>query len=225
MDNFYRQLNHWLYPSYYAVLDDKRPDSTGIMPMKIASNLLATVMAVSALAATGAGLAQPIGHRSATLSTEINEFRLGMTLDEASKLARLTAIPGGDQVEAQKAGFSYNFGVTPRGRIYRIKSTQQLGRFATDASFLATLQSKLTSKYGKPTSVSGDSFEWSLIEPVTHLTGQRLPFKTMWMAAYLGYDDAGQTLEMTILDFRILWTDQAAVNRTPRQQAEQRIRF
>lgn len=207
------------------VLGDKRPNFTGIMPMKMASNLIATVVAVAGLAATGAVSAQPIRHRSATLSTEINEFRLGMTLDEASKVARLTPIPGGDQVEAQTAGFTYNFGVTPRGRIYRIKSTQQLGRFATDASFLVTLQSKLTAKYGQPTSVSGDSFEWSLIEPVTHLTGQRLPFKTMWMAAYLGYDDVGQTLEMTILDFRILWTDQAAVNRTPRQRAEQRIRF
>lgn len=193
--------------------------------MKMASNLITTVVAVAGLAATGAASAQPIEHRSATLSTEIKEFRLGMTLDEASKVARLTPIPGGDQVEAQTAGFSYNFGVTPRGRIYRIKSTQELGRFTADASFLNTLRSKLTAKYGQPTRVVGDLSEWMIYEPVTYPSGQRLLFKTMWMSAYLGHDDAGQTLEMTIMDSRVLWSDEANVNRAPRQQAEQRIRF
>ena len=192
--------------------------------MRMACLLLAAIPAAS-MGTVGAASAQVIAQRSATLSSDINGFHLGMTLAEASQLAQLTRIPGGDQVEARTAGFSYNFGVTPRGRIYRIQSTQQLGRFAVDATFLATLQSKLTAKYGRPNRIATDAFEWSLVESVTHPTGQRLPFKTMWMAANLGYDDTGRTLELTILDFRILWADQAAVNHTPRVIAGKRIRF
>ncbi len=166
---------------------------------------------------------QPMA-RSATLARDVNGFRLGMTVAEARALAPMTFI-GGDQFEAATDGFTYNFGVTPKGRIYRVQSTQQLNRFAEDRQFITTLGRRLAEKYGKPTSQSGDVFNWALTEPVTNNLGQTLPFTTMWMTAYVGGSGDEPTLEITMIDFRILWADQAAVNRNPRETAEKRIQF
>lgn len=161
---------------------------------------------------------------SATLARDVNGFRLGMTVAEARELAPMTYI-GGDQYEAEAVGFSYNFGVTPRGRIYRVQSTQQLGEFAIDRHFIADLASRLRSKYGEPTSQSGDVFHWALNELITHDSGQQLPFTTMSMSAYVGGFGRMQTLEISLIDFRILWADQAAVNEKPREAATDRIQF
>ncbi len=167
---------------------------------------------------------QPGKPRSATLATDVNGFRLGMTVAEARAITPLSFI-GGNQFNAETDGFAYNFGVTPRGRIYRIQSTQQLGRFGVDQNFLSALRSRLIAKYGAPVNAVGDSFNWSLIERVADRDGQLLDFKTMWMSAYVGYDEKGKTLEMTLIDFRILWADEAAVNREPSHAAQKRIQF
>lgn len=95
--------------------------------------------------------------KSATLARDVNGFQLGMTVAEARSLAPLTFI-GGDQFEATRNGFTYNFGVTPKGRIYRVQSTQQLGAFASDRQFIATLGRRLAAKYGEPSSQTGDFF-------------------------------------------------------------------
>jgi hypothetical protein len=87
------------------------------------------------------------------------------------------------------------------------------------------LRQRLTVKYGKPIEQSGDVFSWELIEPITDATGQTVPFRTMWMTAYASGSGSGSTLEITLIDFRILWADQAAVNREPRKEAEDRIKF
>lgn len=166
----------------------------------------------------------PPAPRSATLARDVNGFRLGMTVAEARSLAPITFI-GGDQFEAAKDKFTYNFGVTPKGRFYRVQSSQQLNNFIADRQFLAALGRRLAEKYGEPTSRDGDVFSWELIEPVTNNLGQTLPFKTMWMTAYVGGFGGDPTLEITIIDFRILWADEAAVNREPRETAEGRIRF
>lgn len=162
--------------------------------------------------------------KSATLATDVNGFRLGMTVQAARSLAPLKFI-GGDQFEAETGGFSYNFGVTPKGRIYRVQSTQKLNRFVVDRQFVATLGRRLTKKYGEPTSHEGDTFFWELIEPVTNNLGQTLPFRTMWMNASVSGFGSDPTIEITIIDFRILWTDQATVNREPREKAEGTIQF
>ena len=169
--------------------------------------------------------AQPaIAQKSATQATDVNGFRLGMTVQAARSLAPLTFI-GGDQFEAETDGFTYNFGVTPKGRIYRVQSTQKLNRFAEDRQFIATLGRRLTKKYGEPNSHVGDTFFWELIEPVTNNLGQTLPFRTMWMNASVGGFGSDPTLDITIIDFRILWADQANVYREPREKAENTIQF
>jgi len=162
--------------------------------------------------------------KSATVARDVNGFRLGMTVAEARSLAPLEFI-GGDQFEAVTEGFEYNFGVTPKGRIYRVQSTQQLNRFAVDRQFITTLGQRLAEKYGEPTSRSGDNFYWALVESITNGAGEPLEFTTMWMSAYVGGFGGDPTLEITILDFRILWADQAAVNREPREAAENQVQF
>ena len=154
--------------------------------------------------------------RSATTARDIGGFALGMHIHKVKAVTPLTWI-GGNQFDATYEGRSYNFEVTPKGRIYRITSSQRLGTFEVDYKFTNALASKLSAKYGNPTSRGGDTFSWELIETVKHLNGQVLPFTTMWMSASVGHggsvDDV--SLDMTMLDFRILWQDQAALNRGP----------
>lgn len=147
-----------------------------------------------------------------------------MTVAEARKLAPVSLV-GGYQYEAKTPGLDYNFEVTPRGRIYRVTSSQPLGHFEEDRNFLTTLRTRLTAKYGQPVSAIGDSFHWSLTEPVADNEGHRLPFNTMWMSAYVSQGGDTASLEMTMIDFRILWADQTIQNRTPREMALGRLKF
>jgi hypothetical protein len=176
-----------------------------------------------ALPALANGQGEPLA-RSATVARDINGFHLGMPIAEARKLADLEYI-GGDQFEATADGFQYNFGVTPTGRIYRIQSSQSLGRFSVDRTFVQSLRQKLSVKYGPPLSDYADVFSWEIIEDVTMPDGNKGPFRTMWMTAMIGGDESGRTLDITLIDFRILWADQASVNRAPRAEAEGRIAF
>jgi len=162
---------------------------------------------------------------SATKARDINGFELGMHLREARKLAPVQLV-GGSQFEATKDGISYNFEVTPAGRLYRISSTQLLGRFQVDAPFLQTLRAKLTVKYGPPQPGRTDPFSWSLIQPIRQMNGSLLPFTTNWFSVQTsGNGTDGVELSMTMIDFRLLWADQQAANRLPRSKAENSVRF
>ncbi len=183
----------------------------------------ALVLIVGQLPALANGQGEP-AVRSATVARDVNGFHLGMPIAEARKLADLEYI-GGDQFEATVDGFQYNFGVTPAGRIYRVQSSQSLGRFNVDRTFVQTLKQKLSAKYGPPISEYADVFSWEIIEDVTMPDGNRGPFRTMWMTAMIGGHETDRTLDITLIDFRILWADQASVNRAPRAQAEDRIAF
>lgn len=185
--------------------------------------LAALAVFASPLPAFANGLGEP-SVRSATVARDVNGFHLGMPIAEARKLADLEYI-GGDQFEATAEGFQYNFGVTPTGRIYRIQSSQSLGRFSVDRTFLQTLGQKLSAKYGPPLSDYADVFSWEIIEDVTMPDGNRGPFRTMWMTAMISGQETDLTLDITLIDFRILWADQASVNRIPRAEAEDRIAF
>ena len=50
---------------------------------------------------------------------------------------------------------------------------------------------------------------WEIIEPVQYPSGQKLPYRTMWMNAMLSDADGETTLDITMLDFRILWAQSA----------------
>lgn len=162
--------------------------------------------------------------QSATKARDIGGFSLGMHIRDVGKSSPLESL-GNDEFQTVRAGINYDFAVTPKGRIYRITSNQSLGRFEIDRPFLATLSAKLAAKYGQPTGSSLTTFGWSLIEPVKRIDGKPLPFETNWAAAMVSNGMDGVTVEMKMLDFRILWQDQNDLNRTPRNRAAGAIAF
>lgn len=115
--------------------------------------------------------------------------------------------------------------MTPKGRIYRVQPSQNLGRFGIDRAFVQTLKRKLSAKYGPPISEYADVFEWEVIENIITADGKTTPFRSNWMTAMVGGQETDRTLDITLIDFRILWADQASVNRAPRAAAEGRIEF
>ncbi len=192
--------------------------------------LLVRIILVSASLVTAAGICSPAlsqerSKASATLARDINGFELGMHLREANRRSTIRLV-GGSQFETRLDGIAYYFEVTPAGRIYRISSSQPLGRFGADAKFLAALRTRLEAKYGPAELGAVDPFSWELIEPVRHLNGFVLPFRTMWFSVQLTGappDEVG--LDMTMIDFRLLWADEADQNQSPREQAERAVRF
>ena len=162
----------------------------------------------------------------ATKARDIGGYELGMAIGEVRRRMTLAHIAG-ETFAGTDGDISYEFGFTPRGRIFRIHSIQKLGAFIPDARFARTLSTKLTAKYGEPISnaLPGGPISWETVETVQYPSGQKLPFRTMWMDAMLSDADGQRTLDITLLDFRILWTDQAAVNQAPLQKAEGSVQF
>lgn len=159
---------------------------------------------------------------SATLARDVNGFHLGMTVAEARAKTPLEYI-GGDQFEAVGEGITYNFGVSPLGRIYRVSSTQELGSFAVDRAFVAALERRLTDKYGKPDRRTGSSFYW--VMKAASPDGTKVIDSSMRMYAEVSGWPSERTLEITLIDFRIRNSDEAEVNRGPRSEAEARLKF
>jgi len=149
-----------------------------------------------------------------------------MHIRDVSKIVPVENL-GNANYSAVKDGISYDFGVTPLGRVYRISSEQPLGRFEIDRKFLTILTSKLVAKFGPVGSGVRESFEWEIFENVTQTNGQVLPFKTNWASAYVSGDKTGEgvVLYVKLLDFRYLWQDEAKLNRLPRDSAVDAVKF
>lgn len=157
--------------------------------------------------------------RSATKARDIGGFALGMSIRDANKLSPMEDI-GNSGYRTKRDGIEYDFGVTQLGRIYRVQSSQFLGRFDIDAIFLRALAAKLAAKFGPVGDATKETFGWELIEPIKRTNGAVLPFKTNWASAYVSssYSD-GVILEMKMIDFRIMWQDDVKLNRAPRDKA------
>ena len=186
---------------------------------RIAPVMLATVLfttpELNGTASAASESALPV--RSATKARDIGGFVLGMNIREAAKQSPVTAI-GNDDYQTVRDGIEFDFGVTPLGRIYRVDSSQRLGRFVPDAIFVRNFTARLVSKYGPPGNMSAENFHWSLIEKVRDRDGAARPFETNWASAY--FDDGPDvTVHIKLIDFRILWQDEAKLNRTPRDKA------
>lgn len=162
--------------------------------------------------------------RSATVARDVNGFQLGMSVAEARSISALEYI-GGDQLTTNLDSIRYNFGVTPSGRIYRVQSTQAIGDFEIDRAFISSVRKGLTDKYGEPTTESGANWSWEIVESIADRNGRPFNFRTNWMSAYVGSSGMEKTLEITMIDFRILWADQAKVNDDPRNSAGERLKF
>lgn len=119
---------------------------------------------------------------SATKARDIGGYELGMTIGEVRSRMTLSHIAG-ETFAGTDGGISYEIGFTPQGRIFRIHSVQKLGVFSPDASFAQTLSDKLEAKDGPPQNneLLGGTMRWEIIEPVQYSSGQKLPYRTMWM--------------------------------------------
>lgn len=195
----------------------------GGFTLRVAGSMLAVVL-LTAPELTGAANTMAAGatsFRSATKARDIGGFALGMGIRDAAKLSPLTAV-GDDDYQTVRDGIEYDFGVTRLGRIYRVDSAQHLGRFKPDATFMRDLTAKLTAKYGPPTHASVGTFNWTLIEPVKRQNGETLPIETNWASAY--FDDGPDvTVHVKLIDFRIMWQDDAALSRGPRDDGSRKV--
>lgn len=181
------------------------------------------------LFATAAAASEPMAAMkpgmSATKARDINGFALGMPIKHAAKQMKVTFAQG-ELVEGTVGGIDYAFGICASGRIYRIESSQPLGRFTVDKTFTDRIGAKLFAKYGAATGGAPDNLDWFLIEPVRYTDGKVHPFKTNWAAAMVSNSgEDGVTLELKMLDFRICWADTFERNEKPRDQAGERVRF
>lgn len=188
--------------------------------------LAAVLLAASAPTISSAQNVSASQMESATTARDINGFQLGMNISEVRSRMNLEHL-GFETFAGTHEGVEYAFGFTPQGRLFRIQSSQPLGRFEPDRQFARSLSGRLIQKYGPParSHLPTGTAEWELIQPVTRADGQRVPFRTMWFTVTVGSDMDGTTLDMTMLDFRVLWVDQQAQNHEPSRQASEAVRF
>ena len=162
--------------------------------------------------------------RSATKARDIAGFALGMHIRDVESQA-VTKRIAWDDYQTSKGGIDYDLGLTRLGHIYRMSSTQHLGNFAIDDEFLRALSVKLTAKYGPPVETTAGLFRWSLIEPVKRTGGDTLPYETNRAYANVEGGPDGVTLKIDMIDYRIIWHDDAVLNRAPRDEAGRKLNF
>lgn len=161
---------------------------------------------------------------SATRARDVDGIELGMSIAQVRGRMTLEHVAF-ETFRGTVDGIDFDLGFTPAGRVFRIESTQHLGRFQPDQAFAKTLSAKLVAKYGPPAfmHLPDGTAQWSLIEPVADASGEKHPFTVMRANAMLSDDERGVTLVVTMLDFRVLWADQASQNRAPSEKAAQNI--
>lgn len=160
---------------------------------------------------------------------DVNGIRLDMTMQEVSRLFsnHLTSLGGGN-FKGERKGVTYSLGFTPLGHLFRIDSSQDLGRFVPDLKFASDLTAKLADKYGPPETnqLPGGPAFWSFLNYYEMSAGWRLPRQTESLSVGLGGGyGLPVTLDFKLMDFRILRRDAAIINRVPELQAQERAQF
>lgn len=186
---------------------------------------LAIVAAIPSVSWAGEPMEPIAPGRSATKARDIGGFTLGASIREVMKRPNVRHVQG-ELFEATAGGIAYQFGVCPSGRIYRIESTQPLGRFVVDKTFTDTIAAKLAAKFGAPTGGPDDNLSWELVEPVRYSDGEVHLFKTNWASAIVsGSGGEAVTLDVKMLDFRICWADGVRANRRQGDDAATKVAF
>lgn len=170
--------------------------------------------------------AGPSIHRSATLARDVGGVELGSSI-QSLKTRHHVSFLGGEWFEFDDGGMHFVVGVTPLGRIYNIEGTQKLGRLTPNREFVSTLSTRLTAKYGPPTTnhLPDGPIEWRLVERVTNVDGSSNFRETNW--AYLILSSSNGEVELTtkLVDFRVLWQDHEKYNCTLNDSVGSKIRF
>jgi hypothetical protein len=160
---------------------------------------------------------------------DVNGIQLDMTPQQVTALAPngLDSL-GRGQYTATISGISYDFGFTPLGHLFRIDSHEPLGYFAADRNFGLSLSNKLAAKYGAPETnqlPDGPAF-WDFAMPYTENNGTRHMVGTESLSAVLTVTNKGPvSLDMKLMDFRILRRDNALLNSAPEREAQSRVHF
>ena len=162
------------------------------------------------------------------LAHDINGFSLDMTVEQVAAVAHRPLSPlGGGDYKVTVEGIEYGFGFSVLGHLFRIDSKQPLGHFIPDGDFAATLTNKLSKKFGPPQSnqLPGGPAFWTFLEAYT-TNGETLNRETESLSVMLG---AGYgepvSLEMKLMDFRIMRRDIEKLNTNPRSHAQSGIKF
>ena len=160
---------------------------------------------------------------------DVNGIHLGMTVKEVAALLPSGLTPlGAGQFSAQDGNQAYDFGFSALGHLYRIDSHLNLGNFQPDRRFELNLAGKLAKKYGPPEigDVPSGVLWWTFAERYQLNNGTVLTRETESLSASLG-GGFGQptTLDIKLMDFRILRQDLETLNRQPEMTAAARIRF
>jgi hypothetical protein len=172
---------------------------------------------------------KPLTQPHDLLAHDINGFTLGMSLKEVQEHAghRLEWLGGGGFAGSVE-GIDYDFGFFVLGHLYRIDSKQPLGRFIPDAAFGKELTEKLGAKYGPPqeNQLPDAPADWEFLEIyqiAPGLTGNR---STLSLSAMLlsGYNQP-VSLDLKLMDFRIMRRDMAIANSELRSRAERATHF
>ncbi|WP_299009374.1 hypothetical protein [uncultured Caulobacter sp.] len=169
----------------------------------------------------------PKPYVSVLKARDIDGLQLGMTLQEASQRMRLRSI-GAGQFQGRNGNKEFDLGFTSLGHLYRIDYTQTLGRFAPDYQFGQQLAAKLTEKYGPPheNSLPGGAASWRGYAKVRMDSGQILPREVESLSEYLGGGPNGEVqVNMKLMDFSVMWKDQAAQNKGPRNDGAGKLDF
>jgi hypothetical protein len=180
-------------------------------------------MLQSASIAAPVAAAQNHAFRSATQARDIGGISLGMTIAEVRQRMQLSVLQD-EQFVGTIGAVHYDLEFTPLGRVFRITTSQNLGRFAIDQQFNRTLNARLAAKYGIP--IDGiEGRYWSIQETVTDENGRQRPFTSNWFSVTVLGGTDGVELNMTMLDFRYLWADRAKLNAQPKEKGENAISF
>lgn len=192
--------------------------------MRFFLSTAAAIAVATSPAVAGDPIAPVKAGASATKARDIEGFVLGMPIHEAMKRFTPTYAQG-NQIQGKLGNIDLTFEVCPSGAVYFIDSTQSLGHFVVDKTFLDALDAKLFAKYG-PGHGTPDNLSWALTEPVRYTTGEVRPFTSNWMTA-LVMDDSGDgvSLELKMLDFRICWAEREKANEKPREGAIDALKF
>ena len=161
-------------------------------------------------------------------ATDINGIHLDMTVAEVSRIfaGELESI-GAGQFKAERDGTSYDFGFTPLGHLFRIDSSQELGRFEPDTAAAIALTQKLSQKYGMAQSnqLPGGPASWEFMEYYENDGFRLLRFTESLDAMFVTHYQDSTTLDLKLMDFRILRRDEAKQNSGPSGVAQAQMHF
>lgn len=198
-----------------------------VAAMKLVIGLLiALVLSDEATPANAATRICPV--ISCLSAHDIGGIQLDMGLAEVTQLfsGKLQSL-GSGQYQGRKDGINYDLGFSSRGHLFRINSSQELGRFEPDAGIAAALTKRLAEKYGPPqeNQLPGGTATWEFMKTYEANGSAFNLFTETLHAHFMEHYQAPTTLELQLMDRRIERRDDALKNADPSAMARAQMHF